>query len=174
MSKKDEEIKKLERYAQGLGIKVSWLQHKKGLPGAEWHSDGSQINIYIWPRKSKTQIILDFVHELAHHMSWVYSGRKTDFKTDQALELDENRKPGDPPIPKEQRKIIYLAEKNDAKYRKKIVKELGLSVSPALLKIDIKLDIWIYKKYYLTGDAPSYKDIKKKLRELKAKYVNKG
>lgn len=171
MGIRDDEIKKLEHYARGLGIKVTWTQYKRGSDvGASWVSDGSEIIICVRPRESKTAIILKFLHELAHHMAYVYSGRVGDFKTDQALNAEDDRSPNDPILPKEQRKLIYIAERDDAQYRDQIYHEVGIKIPKYIFLADKALDIWIYYRYYLTGHFPTYRSIKKKKKELLKKY----
>ena len=170
MGIRDREIERIVKYANGLGVKVIWKKYKRGDDGASWHLDGSAIEMYVWPDKSKTQIILDFIHELGHHMAWVYSGRKNDLKTDRAYELDGARGKKDPPISKAQRKIIYEAEKYDSQYRDQIFKELGIKIPKYRLDADKEYDFWIYRRYYLTGKIPTEKEMRVKRRELIEKH----
>lgn len=167
MGRKDEEIKRIVQYANGLGIRVEWKPHKRGDPGASWNMDGGIIEVFTWPRKSKIRSILDLVHELAHHMAWVHSGRIKDVDLEQAW-INENECA---PITKEQRKLIYLSETHDAQYRNRIVKELGLNVPEWRQKLDRALDIWWYRQYYLIGKYPSLKEMDVKQKELRAKFT---
>ena len=129
MGIRDQEIARIEKYAAGLGIKIKWEKYTRAIGAeADWQIDGTQITMYCWARQSKTAKILALVHELAHHMGWVYNDRKQDLKTNAALENDAERKRGDPPIPKEQRYLIWYTEHHDAKYQESIFKELGLKI----------------------------------------------
>ena len=93
MGIRDNELARIVKYAQGLGIKVVWKQHVPGQnTGATWSEDvnGTEIEMYMWPDKSKTKTILDFIHELAHHMAWVESGRKMTKKSRNAFSAFSN------------------------------------------------------------------------------------
>jgi hypothetical protein len=173
MSIRDDEIKRLDQYARGLGLGVEFRQHRPGNPGAALVSfDGKseKIVMYLWPRKSKLQIVLDFIHELAHHVAWIHKNRKDDPKLVDALVEEDSRKENDPPIAKRKRHLIYKCEKHDASYRDIIAHEVGLQLPKHALDIDRDLDLWLYKWYYDTGTSPSRKQFQEKKQELKRKY----
>lgn len=173
MGIRDNEIKKLENYAKGLGLRVEYRNHRPGDPGAALISvDGisEKIVMYIWPRKPKSQIVLDFLHELAHHMGFVYKGRRDDPALLNALIEEGDRKPKDPPIEKAKRKLIYECEKSDATYRSMIAHEVGITIPEHKLKMDIELDIWVYRYYYLTGNLPTADKFRDKKKLIKRKY----
>lgn len=177
MSIRDEEIKKLENYAKGLGLKVEYKQHHKGDPGAALISSNGvseRIEMYLWPRKSKTQIVLDFLHELAHHMGFVYRGRVDDPALLEALIEESERQPNDPRIPIAKRKLIYDCEKSDSQYRLMIAREVGIKISEEKIKYDIELDIWVYRHYWKHGDLPTRYQTRTKKRQLKEKYASKN
>lgn len=169
MSIRDEELKRIDQYSKSLGIVVVKKQHKRGDPGATWHLDNGQpvLTLYYWPGQSKIQIILNYIHELAHHMSWIYNNQKIDEAVDKALDDSEHRD-----LPKKERKIIYDMEVDDAKYRLSIYKELNLKFPEYKLMIDIALDDFIYKTYYLTGSTPSTREITRVKKELALIYKN--
>lgn len=167
MGIRDQEIQKLQSYAEGLGLQVQWRKHRRGDPGAAWITDGSVLIMYTWPGKSKKRIVLDFLHELAHHMAWVYNNRQEDSATDEALDKESSRKPGDPPIDKTYRKLIYVAERDDAEYRNAIAHEVGIKLDKKVLELDKKLDIAIYLYYYRTGEMPTQSFIERKKNKLK-------
>lgn len=164
MGRKDDEIKRIIKYANGLGIRIEYKKHKHGDPGASWDLKGDLITIWEWPRKSKIRTILDLVHELAHHMAWVHSGRKLDKATTDAWDKEAEDHTS---LTKEERYLIYLSEANDAQYRGRIVKELGLKIPEWLQKVDRALDVWYYKEYYINGEYPTVKEIDDKKKELK-------
>ena len=170
MGIRDREIERIVQYAKGLGIKVVWKKHKRGGPGAQWYTDGSCIEMFTYPGKSKTQIILDFVHELAHHMAWVYDGRKVALKTDQAFLRDTEHKRGDPPLPKGQRQLIFDAELKDSYYRPQIFKELGLSIPIWKMYADRSTDMWVYRRWCTTGVTPTKKNIREQYRSRREVY----
>lgn len=168
---RDQELARLEKYAQGLGIRVVYKTHKRGDPGATMTTDGTELTLYIWPRMSKRRIILNFIHELGHAMSFIYNNRKIKTKEDAALFAEDSRKQSDPVLPKRLRRLIYEGEKSDARYRAQIWHEVGIKMPERLLKIDIDLDNWVYLVYYETGEMPTAEAIKIKGQELKEKYV---
>ena len=170
MSYLDDELVRMQKYAEGLGIKVSRKLHKRGCPGAEWHTDGSQITIYQWPRQAKATLLLNFLHELAHHAAYVYSGRKSHSLTDRALLEEDARKETDPPLAKSKRRLIYETEKNDSKWREIIHHELNLKLPIWKVRADVELDLWIYKRYYVTGNYPKQRDVDLKQEKLKKKW----
>jgi hypothetical protein len=164
MGYKDREIKQLVQYANGLGIKVEWKTHKRGDPGATWNMNGNLIEVYSWPGKSKLRSILDLVHELAHHKAWINADRIQDEELNQIL----NKEGEDPKsLSKEERRAIYLMEKNDTQYRREIIKDLNLTIPEWRIQLDEALDIWIYYVYYLNGKDPTMKEKKTKEQELK-------
>jgi hypothetical protein len=172
MGIRDEEISRLVKYAEGLGLKVTFKRHKRGDPGATWITDGSEIEVFTWPQQSKTEIILNLIHELAHHTAWVYAMREKDEKTDSALRADDEST-RDNPAPRDQRRLVYLAEKKDARYRSKIIHEVGIRLPKFKISADKALDIWIYKYYYRTGNYPTLKTCRVKKSELREKYRRK-
>lgn len=172
MSYLQDDLSKLIKYAQGLGLKVSIKPYNEGSrEGAGWTTDGTEITLYKWPNQTITRMILNLLHELGHHLSWVYSGRVTTKRLEHALDLEEQRKNDKSPvIPKRYRKLIYESEVKDAEYREQIALEVGLKVPAWKIKADKELDIWIYKMYYETGNTPLVKDITALYKELKDKY----
>jgi hypothetical protein len=112
---------------------------------------------------------LNFCHELAHHKSWIKCGRIGDLKTNQALILDDERKKGDPPLPKAKRKLIYETEKNDAVLWDEIIVEVGIKISKKRIQLEREMDVWMYEHYYKKGDYPSGIDVKIKRKALRDK-----
>lgn len=170
MGIRDEEIKRLEHYAKGLGIKVTWKPYEKGTHvGAEWATDGSEIVIYVRKKMSKTLIILNFLHELGHHLAWVYKGRPGQMKSDDALIKEAEGKS----LTKEERRILYKEEVADYKYRELIYNEVGIKIAKHKFLADVDLDHWIYRQFYLTGRYPGYTQVAKKHKEFLKKYKNR-
>ena len=178
MGIRDEELRRLEKYAEGLGAKIKYRTHKGGHnAGAEWvlSEDGTtEIFVYTWPGQSKTTLILNICHELAHHMAWVYRNRTEDTRTFEAFYKEDLRKKWtDPKLPKEERRLIYLGEKKDAEYRHNIWHEVNIKIPKWKLIVDIKLDNFVYRWYYEKGNTPTIKQITAKYKELRSKYGSK-
>jgi len=171
MSYLQDDLKKLIKYAQGLGLRVVIKDYDGSGDGAGWTTDGTEITLFKWKNQTVTRMILNLLHELGHHMSWVYSGRAKDKKIETALDLEDQRKSKHSPvIPKRYRKLIYESEVKDAEYREQIALEVGLRIPTWKVKADKDLDIWLYKMYYDTGNTPTMKDSSAKYKELKDKY----
>lgn len=173
MGIRDLELSRLEKYAAGLGIKVHYRKATRNSPAAEHVVIGTKpfIVLYTYSKISKTQLILNFVHELAHHMSWVYKNRKDDPALIEALVEEDARGEDDPPIEKNKRKLIYEMERDDADFRDNVIHELDIKVSPKKIWIDKELDKWVYKRYYLTGKYPTTKEVKEQEKALRRSYA---
>lgn len=171
---RDQEIERLEQYAYGLGVrKISYQKPSGDATGAEWilmQNNEVELTFYIHSRLSKKQLILNFVHELAHHISWINKGRVEDALTLEALDAEHTRGLTDQLLPKEQRKLIYLTEKEDTQYRAQIWNEVGIKIPIEYLYADIECDIWGYKQYYLNGKHPTTDKVREKLRKSRNKY----
>lgn len=172
MGIRDLEIERIKNYAKGLGVEIVFKPPQGAGHQAEWANDGSQITIYTHKKKSKMDLILDLIHELAHHISWVHEGRTIPLKTDRALDSEDSRRRNDPPIAKSQRKLIYESEKFDAQYQEIIFNELGITIPKYKFLAARDLDIWVYFRYYQSGDFPSREENRIKYKELLEKYKN--
>lgn len=164
MSYLDLEIKRVIKYAEGLGIKVSFQDYKRGDGAAEWHTDGSQIIMYVWPRKSKTMILLDFIHELAHHHSYVNNRRRENQKINSILEKNDFERT------RYQRKLLYEMERDDSEFQEAIFDSLALKIPKYKMYVEKDLSNWIYYRYYQAGDWPTGKEVRAKRKELNKKY----
>lgn len=171
---RDEELKRLEHYALGMGTKVKYQRHTRGDPGAEWivHNNGTtELILYTWPKQSKTRLILNLVHELGHHYSFVRRNRKEDPETFAAFHKEGLRKQdSDPKLPKAERKLIYESEKRDAQYRYAVWHEADIKIPKWKLDVDIEIDIWGYRQYWLKGNHPNGIEIDLRHSALKELY----
>jgi len=174
---RSEEIKRLEQYAKGLGVNIHYRRHKRGdTDGAHitvLNSYTSEMVVFYDSRTTKTELILKMIHELGHHLSWVYRGRQDSQALIDALIAESYKKADQPPIPKPQRKLIYEMEKYDTKYWEFIITELGIKIKKNVLELERQLDIWVYRQYYLRGEFPNLKEVDVKRRQLAEKYAKK-
>lgn len=161
------EYQRLVKYAQGLGIKVEFIVDNKADCSAAWLSDGSTIIIYNKETKGPLRLCLELLHELSHHMTYVYSGRKGDLKTDNILSKEAEGKK----LTKKQRKVIYDMEVYDSAFQKIIHKEIGSAIPIKRLELEIEHDLWIYEVFYKTDKWPTEKERKLKFTELRGKYA---
>ena len=165
---RDQEIARLQKYAESLGLRVSWRKHKRGDPGALWinHEDCQELVMYTWARQSKTMIILNLLHELSHHLAFVYNNRSLPKSVDRAFTTETED------LTENQRRIIYETEKEDSKYRLIIAHELDLKIPKWRIELDIELDTWSYYCFWKEGKHPTIREYDDKKRELLSLFKN--
>lgn len=161
---RDEEIKRLIKYAQGLNTQVSII---KGKPHrteeAEWAIDGSQIIVYTDSSTSKINIILSLIHEIGHHLAHIYKNdRKVDEKLEQALDDEDESK--------RTRRKIYNWELEGTKWWETIYKDTDCKFNINKLYISREFDLWQYEVYLETGRFPSMGQKYDKRKQLKNKF----
>jgi hypothetical protein len=165
---RDQEIKRLEQYSAGLGLPVRRRKYDGDGTGAKVviAPDGNPeyMLMNIWPGKSKTQIILDLLHEIGHQLGYIYNGRQDPPELIAALQADKPTK--------KQRKLIYEMEKRDAQYRVFAYQETNVKIPKEKLMADIDLDVWFYRQWYLTGKACTARELSAKRDELRRKYAS--
>ncbi len=173
MHVRDAELERMHKYAESLGLKVIYRKCKGEDVGAVVTAiDGvpQTLTLYSWPGKSKTQQVLDFSHELAHMISFIYKGRRDSQQLLDALVEEGDRKPGDKPISKRKRKLIYECERKDSEYRANVIAEMNIKVPEYKWRADVDLDNWFYHYFYINGNYPTHKMILEKKKELRNKY----
>lgn len=162
MGVRDEEINRLIKYSQGMGLSVRFKPYFKGSNSAEWAIDGTEITIYITKKTSKIDKILSLIHELSHHKSFVDNERQMDPKVEEALDSEENKK--------SHRKRILDMEVSDSIYWEDIYRDTNCQFDVNRLYMQKEFDIWQYQVYYEKGKFPKSKEKKSKWKELKEKY----
>jgi len=173
MSYIDEDLNKLIHYAKGLGLKVTIKDYVPFSDDAGyWFTDGSEIQLMRWKGQSKSSFVLTLLHELAHHMSWVYSNKTFNPKYTEAMEKEAARELSDKPIKKMLRRAVYVQEVNDMKYQHTIAFEVGLKIPKWKIDLEIATDSFIYEYYYITGKYPTSKVKQAKRKELREKLKN--
>ena len=167
---RDKELDRLVKYAQGLGVKVTFKQippRKRNHDAATWSTDGAEIDVFVKPTTSKTSIVLSLIHELGHHLWFIYAkSRKPDLKFDEAIEID-NR---DKPTPKKVRKKILDVEREGVKYWDTIIIDTDIKIPKWKIEKSKELDIWQYEHYYETSKFPTSNEREAKRKELDIKY----
>jgi len=159
---RDEELNRLVRYAQGMGLSVRFKPYVPySKDQAEWHTDGTEIVVFVKKNTSKLEKILSLIHELGHHKSWIENGRKIDPKFEDALGDDESKR---------SRRIVYLGELNDTQYWEQIYRDTDCRFNPYILHMHRELDVWMYEVYYETGKFPTHKEKDAKKKQLKEKF----
>ena len=171
MGIRDNEILRLKKYAEGLGIKVIFKKYTKGVGGAEWDMEDRIITLYTSKDDNKTTLILAFLHELGHHLDWVYKNKKLTKQSFKAFEL-LNAGPiyGERlDIPKKYRDIIYEEEKSGVYYMDIIHRELDLKIPLWKVKMAQDTDLMDYESLSKTGRFLTTKEVRS-YRKLNKKY----
>jgi hypothetical protein len=158
------------KYAEGLGVKVSFLNKApNSRDAAGWRIDGSEILIYLDKNVSKIETILSLIHELGHHVWFIHQkDRKPDLKFEEALDRQNlfECDLSDTPAPKKLRKKILETEIAATAYWDIIYKDTNMKFAKWKLDVAMKFDIWVYEEYYKTGYFPSKKLGREKHKEL--------
>ena len=170
---RDREIQRLISYAVGLGLVVTYDDSENSVAAASWAIDGSEITIYTDPKQSKTDTILALIHEISHHLHWIWEKkRKPDFKFDEAITREmllENNETT-VPTPKHLRKKILDIERAGIAYWDSVYKDVGLKIPFWKVQMYKEFDIWQYEVYYKKGTFPARKVRLEKIKALTAKY----
>lgn len=176
MHLRDREVDRIIKYAEGLGITVKFELYKRGLPAvACWElSPTPTITIFEYPSLSKTTKALMLLHELGHHLDWIYKGKKDSKRLEDALHRDWDRTPHkDPVLPKSLRKLIYQSEYDGTHYMPVIAKELDLKIPMWKILAEQAFDRWFAKAYLDSGEYPSSTEQGQKRREIRNEYKAK-
>jgi oligoendopeptidase F len=165
---RDREIDRLINYCQAFNIKVIFNTEMDS--DAEWTLDGTEIRINRTRNSNKTDLILTLIHELGHHLWFVYKKeRQPDLKFDEAITREffsENRKSN---TPKRLRKKILDIEREGLRYWDIVVKDTDIKIPTWKIEMQKEFDIWQYEVYYKTA-----KFRRQKLKQLVNKYkINK-
>lgn len=159
---RDEELNRLIRYAQGMGLSVRFKPYVPySSTAASWTTDGTELTVYTSPKDSKIDMILSLIHELGHHKAFIKKNRKIDPKIDKALDDDSKKK---------HRKLILEYEREDTQYWEEIYKDTNCQFNINKLYKQRELDIWIYEVFYEYGEFPTQEEQREKRIELTKKY----
>lgn len=161
--KRDEEISRLTRYAQGMGLSVRF---KPYVPGsgveAEWRIDGTEIIIYTDRRSSKLAKVLSLIHEISHHKAWIDNNRALDPKIEEAIDSEENSK--------KQLKRLWDMETQDSAYWEDIYRDTNCTFPIERLHKQREFDLWCYEFHYENGRTAKTSEKKNRWKELNKKY----
>lgn len=168
MSYIDDELKRVVKYAKGLGLSVVFSPYKPGSgTGGEYDGVSKAIYVYQGRHDSKTDMILVLLHELGHHLDFIYKGKRDALKLQEALIKENSRKAGDPPLARHLRQYIYDCELHGTEFMPQIAKELDLKIPLWKVEAEAKLDQWVTRTYLVHGKDPLRKAIIAKRRELR-------
>lgn len=163
MGVRDNELNRLVRYAQGMGLSVSFKPYISGSSfTAEWAIDGTKITIYVGNKCSKTEKILSLIHEISHQKGFIDNGRKFDPKVEEALDPHEDKK--------KYRKRILDMETEHAVYWEDIYRDTNCTFPIYKLHRQKEFDLWVYEFNYENGRNPTTKERNARWKELRKKY----
>lgn len=169
---RDEEIQRLIHYAKSLGIKIVFYQKGSATTSAGWNIDESLIMVYASKNKSKTEIILDLIHELGHVLWHIHQkDRLPDTKFEEALmvqnlyEIDTVK-----PTSKKLRKRILDVEIAGTQWWEVIYKDVNLKIPIWKISVAKEFDMWAYQCYYENGHFPNRKMRIDMLKEITKKH----
>lgn len=172
MGIRDLEIQRLIHYGKGLGVKTIIYNKSKRNTEAEWTLNGTMIQVYASSRKSKTDIILDLIHELGHMVWFVQEkDRQPDIKFEEAITRENLfQVETDIPTPKHLRKKIWDVEVAGTKWWDVIYKDTDIKIPMWKLEAAKEVDMWMYEMYHENGHFPKGKFKENHYKEVQAKY----
>lgn len=167
---RDEEIKRLVKYAEGLGLRVKF-SYKLGADSASWTLDGTEIWINQNPYNSKTETILSLIHELGHHLWFIHQrDRQPDLKFEEAIVRHDSHMESNSITPKNLRQKILRVEREGTKWWEVVYKDTNIKIPLWKVHLAMEFDIWMYEEFAETGFFPKRKARRKKTAELLPKY----
>lgn len=172
MGVRDEELKRLIHYAKAMSVRVTIYQKPNKDASAQWSLDGTQIEVYAGKGQTKTETLLDLIHELGHHVWFIHEkDRLPDLKFDEAI-TRENMYETDPnnPTPKHLRKKIWDVELAGTAWWDVIYKDTNMKFPLWKLEAAKEFDMWMYEEYYETGVFPKGMRKRKKGIEIRRKH----
>jgi hypothetical protein len=179
MGIRDDEINRIKKYAQGLGVIIKFVPYFKGAGAADWSWQDKTINIYMHSGVTKISIILSLLHEIGHHLDWIYKNKQTANKVETAYtDLVQGMMHGQrTDLNQETRNIILKEELDAIHYMSIIYKELDLKFPYWRLKVAQAMDAFDYKMLAKQGrfsTGSEYRDYKNKMKKYyKNRYKNK-
>jgi len=172
--KRDEEIQRLANYIKGLGLEVTFSS-KKSDAAAHWYLDNTGIVVFKKNNSTKIETVLSLIHEIAHAKHNIHEkDRQLDLKFVGALDHVDKAELEETDSKKKQRKIILNNEIAGTKYWHEIYKETNMQFPIWRLEAAMEYDIYQYQVFYETGSYPSFKERKKKSKEVTNKYRRKN
>jgi hypothetical protein len=158
---RDDELNRLIRYCQGMGLAVHFKPYvKNSNVSAEWAIDGSEITIYTSSRCSKIEKIVSLIHEASHHKAFINNQRKVDPKVEESLGIDGRRN----------KKRILNMEISDSQHWEEIYRDTNCQFDINRLYMERDFDIWTYQFDYDNDRIATTEEKTQKRKELRKKY----
>jgi hypothetical protein len=169
MSKIDNELNRLIKYAESLDVKVLFPKYKRGYGAADWSWIDQTINVYVHSKNTKIGLLFSLLHELGHHLDWIYKKKRIPSNVYLAYNklVDGHMDGFRTDLDKNTRRIILQEELDGIHYMEFIFKELDLKVPYWKLKLQQKLDIYDYKMLYKKGRFSTTAEFEKYKKRVK-------
>lgn len=162
-----DDLQRLMNYARGLGVKVRTKPCEYDGPGAYYIHEPPTIVLSEYSGQSITRKVLNLLHELGHHLDWIYKNKRVAKADEKALIADNDRLPGQPPLSQRLRQRIFRLEWDGTAYMPQIAKECDLSIPMWKVEADMKTDRWVARVFLDTGEWPTHKATKQALRQFR-------
>jgi len=168
MGIRDEELLRLRRYVEGMGIKVFYhTKPVKNSVGATWDMENNLITLFIAKRDSKIDTILNFIHEIGHQISFVHDDNRTHPKGLLEAQSKENM---NKPLTKRERRLILESELKGLKWWSVIYDDTHMKFPKYKLYLAREFDTWWYMYFYQVGRYPTTREKRAKYKELRGIY----
>jgi hypothetical protein len=165
MGVRQEELLRLKKYAEGMGLVVTLNYNPSSKdPVAAWAMDGSELNINIRSYHYLIDIILAFIHELGHHISFIHDDKRIHPK---GLEKAIHKENHGLKLSRRDRNIILASELKGMKYWNIIYKETNMKFPKYKMWLEREIDTWVYVHFSQVGKQPTRKATIQKRKELK-------
>lgn len=158
------ELNRVVMFAESLGLKVLFVSGKnKDYVGCYMEPEKKTPGVIEVCRSKKTTVtfqILTLLHEIGHHVDYTDKGsmpRAVRF-------LDQ------PNAPKWARRAIYNAERRGAAHGEQLYWTLMLRIPFWKVKKAFATDLYLYRKYFLTGEYPTWNETRKFRRRWNKRY----
>lgn len=149
---RDDEIKRLVKYANAMGCKVVFKRKNKVAKLNEAYaacdSDTNTITVYKYKDTSKIFIVLNLIHELAHYIGFVRNGRKNSKTNDYYHARAYNEKYPPPYV----NYYIFCSELKDMKYWDEIIHTCDIKIPKKRIELQKDLDLLAYETIFLFGE----------------------
>lgn len=168
-----QDIMKLRSYAKGLGVKVVFKKVKRRNFDAAYDTSKKVPEIVVLAT-APTRQILSLLHELGHHLDWVYRGKSEGYleSLPYYASAGEKTETGSKVLTKKQRGAVRKAEYNATLYMDQIHEECGLFIPKWKVYRDMITDRLVANYYYETGKEMTFSEVSKHQKRLTKKKVH--
>lgn len=155
MSVLGEELKRVIKFAEGLGLKVKFLTSDyKDYHGLYSHPDRYEkgwIEVCRNKRTSKTFQIMTLLHEIGHHIDFTENRMVSECYA--YLDAEAGK------APEWARKAIFNSEQRAVQYGEKLYWTLMLKIPFWKVKLEFARDLFVYRTFMKTAEFPTEKQI---------------